>query len=278
MNIFNKLKSTKRLLISTSNISTKTSLRCITTKASSNSNENNYSNISSSIKLVLLASIAATSITNCDDTKNKKIYHMTEISKHKTKDTGVWVTYEDGVYDITKFIVDHPGGQEKIILAAGGPVEPFWRVYQQHYNSKLPIDLLKPMRIGSLHPDDYKALQESNKKDSSDPYSDDPPVSPVLNAYNLKPINAEAPSTLLATPYVTPKDLWFVRNHHPVPVHNREKEKNSDGLCNFNEDYKITISGVGTNGKTTTLSLKDLKKFPKHNITVTTQCGGNRRY
>lgn len=281
MNIFNKLKSTKRLFISTTNICAKTSFRCIATKSSSNNNENSYSTLSSSIKLLLLASLTATSVASCDDSNTnntKKIYRMTEISTHKTKDVGVWVTFEDGVYDITKFIINHPGGQEKIILAAGGPVEPFWRVYQQHYNSKLPVDLLKPMRIGTLHPDDYKALQEAGKKDLSDPYNEDPPISPVLNAYSLKPINAEAPSTLLATPYVTPKDLWFVRNHHPVPVTKHEDMNNLDGLYNFDENYKITISGLGVQGNSMTLSLKDLKKFPKYNITVTTQCGGNRRY
>ena len=43
-----------------------------------------------------------------------------EIRRHDTLDKGVWVTYKDGVYDITQFIKagNHPGGN-KIYMAAG---------------------------------------------------------------------------------------------------------------------------------------------------------------
>lgn len=34
------------------------------------------------------------------------------------------------------------------MLAAGGPVEPFWHLYRQHLHSSLPLDLLAPMRVG----------------------------------------------------------------------------------------------------------------------------------
>lgn len=33
---------------------------------------------------------------------------------------------QDGVYDITDFIANHPGGSEKILLAAGKSVDAFW--------------------------------------------------------------------------------------------------------------------------------------------------------
>ena len=42
----------------------------------------------------------------------------------------IWVTYGGMVYDITDFVANHPGGSEKIILAAGGPVEPWWNLYR----------------------------------------------------------------------------------------------------------------------------------------------------
>ncbi len=35
---------------------------------------------------------------------------------------------EDGVYDITDFVAQHPGGASKIMLAAGGAVDPFWNM------------------------------------------------------------------------------------------------------------------------------------------------------
>jgi len=36
------------------------------------------------------------------------------------------------VYDITDFVESHPGGKDKIMMAAGGSVEPFWKVFAIH--------------------------------------------------------------------------------------------------------------------------------------------------
>jgi len=120
--------------------------------------------------------------------ENLPIYRQKEISKHKTKDLGIWVTYREGVYDITKFVQNHPGGSDKILLAAGKSVEPFWRIYRQHYNSKMPLEFLGPMRVGTLHADDVASQAKTN--DSSDPYNDDPVTSPVMIIHSEKPVNA----------------------------------------------------------------------------------------
>ena len=55
-------------------------------------------------------------------------FTMDEVSKHNGKgpDKRIWMTYGGCVYDVTDFIANHPGGSEKILLAAGGPVEPHW--------------------------------------------------------------------------------------------------------------------------------------------------------
>jgi cytochrome b involved in lipid metabolism len=184
----------------------------------------------------------------------KPVYRRSEIKKHSTKDAGIWITYGNGVYDITKFIVNHPGGQEKILLASGGAVEPFWKIYQQHYNSKLAPNALMPLLIGYLHPDDFAAETAEQEINSDDPYSTDPAVSPIQIFHQKKPINSESPSTLLSDTWVTPKEIWFNRNHHPVPQINAE-------------DYRLSISGPGVKGNKVELTLEDLKtKFKKHKV------------
>ena len=125
-----------------------------------------------------------------------KIYRASEVAKHTSASDGIWVTYKDGVYDITRFVANHPGGSDKIVMAAGKSVEPFWRIYRQHYNSKLALEVLGPLRIGTLHPDDVAA--ESQMRDKSDPYCNDPCVSPVMRILQDKPINAESPANLLS--------------------------------------------------------------------------------
>ena len=56
---------------------------------------------------------------------------------------------QDGVYDITDFIGQHPGGAKRIMLAAGGSVDSFWAMYAQHQKKEV-ADLLEGYRIGSL--------------------------------------------------------------------------------------------------------------------------------
>ena len=36
-------------------------------------------------------------------------YRRSEVQKHRSSETGIWVTYKHGVYDITDYIEAHPG-------------------------------------------------------------------------------------------------------------------------------------------------------------------------
>jgi len=196
---------------------------------------------------------ARLNVTSCTDLK---VYKRDEVSTHTTKETGIWVTYKDGVYDITNFIINHPGG-DKIMLAAGKAIDPFWRVYQQHENRGNASKLLEDMLIGKLDPDDVVQVL------GGDPYDEDPERHPGLLFHNNKPCNAELPIELMLDSWITPNALWFIRHHHPVP-HIDHKE------------YRLNIGGLGT--KSILLDLEDLKShFEAHEVTTTVQCGGNRR-
>lgn len=61
----------------------------------------------------------------------------------------MWVTYKNGVYDVTELMKNHPGGQETLKLAAGGPLEPYWTTYRLHYEPKVQ-HLLETYKIGEL--------------------------------------------------------------------------------------------------------------------------------
>ena len=76
-------------------------------------------------------------------------YTKEEVSKHKTKETRIWVFYKEGVYDITDFVESHPGGKNKISLAAGASIEPFWKMYPQHKIENV-FEVLESLRIGNL--------------------------------------------------------------------------------------------------------------------------------
>jgi len=51
-------------------------------------------------------------------TPAKKTYTVEEVKKHN-KDSDCWVILHNQVYDVTKFLNDHPGGKKAIMLYAG---------------------------------------------------------------------------------------------------------------------------------------------------------------
>eukprot|EP00606_Chrysophyceae_sp_TOSAG23-5_P000285 GSChrysophyteH2.ASY1.ANO1.1605.1 assembled CDS len=202
-------------------------------------------------------------IAHCDTDVNLPVYRVSEVATHTTPSTGVWVTYKGCVYDITKFIVNHPGGQDKISLAAGKDIGPYWRLYPQHTRNQYPQDVLASMKIGVLHADDIAEMAKAS--DPADPYSADPEGSPVLNYHMKRPTNAEAPANLLGEAWITPPGLWFVRNHHPVPHIDADA-------------HTFTITGRGDKKRDVNLNLRQLKEaYDKHTVVSSIQCGGNRR-
>lgn len=71
-----------------------------------------------------------------------------EVTRHRSLQDGVWVTYKGGVYDITEFVAMHPGG-DKILLAAGGDLEPFWALYAVHKQEHV-LEILSEYKVGQL--------------------------------------------------------------------------------------------------------------------------------
>ncbi|KAF8390634.1 hypothetical protein HHK36_025161 [Tetracentron sinense] len=94
-------------------------------------------------------------------------------------------------------------------------------------------------------------------------YSQEPSRHQSLKINAKVPFNAEPPRSALISSYVTPVDLFYKRNHGPIPV--------VDDI----ERYRVSISGLVEKPKE--LSIADIRKLPKYNVTATLQCAGNRR-
>lgn len=182
-------------------------------------------------------------------------YTWEEIRTHKTPGESVWIVMGKGVYDITRFVEMHPGG-DKILLAAGSSADPFWNLYRIHKQEKV-YDMLEGLRIGNLKPGEK--LEAMN-----DPFSGDPTRSTHLIVHSEKAYNGELPNDLLTEKILTPNNEFFVRNHLPVPV----VDENT---------YELEL--VLEEDKCTSFTLKDLKsKFPIVSVESSIQCAGNRRF
>jgi sulfite oxidase len=78
-----------------------------------------------------------------------------------------------------------------------------------------------------------------------------------------QPFNAESPLEPLRQSFVTPKELFYVRNHGTVP----EVDPAS---------YRLAVSGMVE--RPLELSLEEIRNgFSKETVTATVQCAGNRR-
>lgn len=140
-------------------------------------------------------------IINTPGVKINKLptYTLEEVGKHDNEKDGIWVCYKQGVYDITEFIMKHPGGPEKIIMAAGASIEPFWMIFANHNVPEI-YRLLESMRIGNLD----TSMDNKNEEQLHDPYGNEPRRHKSLIINGPKPFCGETPANMLVQSFLTP--------------------------------------------------------------------------
>ena len=105
-----------------------------------------------------------------------KIFSLEDVEKHKNNsgdDKSIWMVIHDKVYDVTKFLDEHPGGEEILIEHAGvDATEPFEDVG----HSTDARDMMQEYLIGELREEDKKGSVDTGPKawgsDSSNDSSD----------------------------------------------------------------------------------------------------------
>ena len=146
-----------------------------------------------------------------DDDEHLPTFTAKDVAKNNGRDgSPIWMSYGGYVYDVTNFIPNHPGGSEKILLAAGSSVEQYWHVYRQHFASDLPLKHLEKMRIGKLHDADQQRVDDEMERIAElekDPYALEPERHPQLIVHSDQPANMETPSGELISSYITPSEV-----------------------------------------------------------------------
>ena len=179
------------------------------------------------------------------------------------REGGVWVTLGGGVYDVTRLARSHPGGAAAIESAAGRDLAGPWAAFPVHRGDDRTREMLEGCRIGSLKKEDV--LRDGEDGQEGDPFSGEPDrTDSPLVVVAERPFCGETPSELLAEEFLTPRGLFFVRNHLPAPPDLRE------------EEYRLRVKA----GRETRLylTLEELRRrFPKWTVTAALQCAGNRR-
>eukprot|EP00547_Thalassionema_nitzschioides_P017567 CAMPEP_0194242688 /NCGR_PEP_ID=MMETSP0158-20130606/8146_1 /TAXON_ID=33649 /ORGANISM="Thalassionema nitzschioides, Strain L26-B" /LENGTH=514 /DNA_ID=CAMNT_0038977831 /DNA_START=240 /DNA_END=1784 /DNA_ORIENTATION=- len=203
------------------------------------------------------------------DMESLPIYTSVQVTENNGQDgKPIWMSYGGVVYDVTNFISNHPGGSEMILKAAGSAIEPFWHVYRQHFASDLPLRLMERMAVGQLAEDDQDVIDEQMAEREDDPFEKEPERdNDHFIIHSDTPMNAECPDNVLSSNYITPGSLFYIRHHHQVPFLSEDEM----------EKYELEIDLSAYGRGVLKLSLEDLKKMRKVEVTSTLQCSGNRR-
>ncbi|KAL8914672.1 MAG: hypothetical protein Q9171_000684 [Xanthocarpia ochracea] len=204
-------------------------------------------------------SIHAESPPITDSEPQRPLFRLDEVRKHGRDAEEKWITKGNKVYDITNWIPGHPGG-EVILRAVGGPVDQYWNIFTIHKKQEV-YDILDTFYIGDVDPQDLVDGKVPVEQ-LADPFKNDPKRDERLIVHSARPFNAETPEEGLNA-FITPDDLFYVRQHMWVPEVSEH--------C-----HKLVVELA--DGEEKEYSLQDLKeKFEEHNITATLQCSGNRR-
>ncbi|XP_049776244.1 sulfite oxidase-like isoform X4 [Schistocerca cancellata] len=133
---------------------------------------------------------AVASISETFQNKNQlRQYSLNDVAAHSNRNTGIWVTYNCGVYDITDYTEHHPGG-DIVLLAAGGSLEPYWMKYPVHKNPSV-LSQLEKYKIGTLEncEETGAASQINEKPKSSSKKNNIPDVDPASYALEINGLN-----------------------------------------------------------------------------------------
>ncbi|BEJ11294.1 hypothetical protein CspHIS471_0107160 [Cutaneotrichosporon sp. HIS471] len=84
-------------------------------------------------------------------------YSLSDLKTHKTRKS-LWLSIHHKVYDVTKFIDEHPGGDEVLLEEAGRDAT---EAFEDVGHSDEARELLKTLLIGKLNPDDVGNLQKA---------------------------------------------------------------------------------------------------------------------
>lgn len=77
------------------------------------------------------------------------IYSASEVAGHNTKDD-IWISSNGKVYDVTKFLIRHPGGSQILLEHGGHDVTGVMQELVPHKHSKSAYSMMEQYCIGSL--------------------------------------------------------------------------------------------------------------------------------
>merc|ERR1712093_151310 len=99
-----------------------------------------------------------------------KTFTLDQVASHTSPDNGVWLVVEGGVYDVTSFLDDHPGGK-KILLGKAG--KDATEQFNQFHSRKVLDKTAKQFLIGKAEQHEAPQAAECDEEDEDTTYFGD---------------------------------------------------------------------------------------------------------
>lgn len=81
--------------------------------------------------------------------QGRRLYTLGDVARHNSK-ASCWVVRNNVVYDVTKFVEDHPGGDDLILDWAGKDIGAVMEDPVEHAHSESAYDLMQEYTVGVL--------------------------------------------------------------------------------------------------------------------------------
>lgn len=133
-----------------------------------------------------------------------KQYDAKDIQAHNSEENGAWIIIHGGVYDVTSFLEEHPGGKKMLIRVAGKDAS---KQFDQFHNEKILKSIGGPLQIGTVG--------KGNAVDTSPPKKETHKPAPKQSSSttaSIKPPNKMEPFGSLI-PYAEP--AWYRTHYSP---------------------------------------------------------------
>jgi cytochrome b involved in lipid metabolism len=91
-------------------------------------------------------------------------YTMEEIGKHCTRESA-WIAIHADIYDVSKFLDEHPGGEEVLLEQAGKDGS---EAFDDVGHSTDAREMMKQYKIGELCDKDKEALKKKAEKENEE--------------------------------------------------------------------------------------------------------------
>uniref|UniRef100_A0A8D0JLZ9 Cytochrome b5 n=1 Tax=Sus scrofa TaxID=9823 RepID=A0A8D0JLZ9_PIG len=122
--------------------------------------------------------------------KAVKYYTLEEIQKHNNSKS-TWLILHHKVYDLTKFLEEHPGGEEVLREQAGGDAT---ENFEDVGHSTDARELSKTFIIGELHPDDRSKIAKPSVSVTTSNIS----VAIIISSLYFVPVELEGKGYILS--------------------------------------------------------------------------------